>query len=655
MKKRVFWVIKIIVLILLVWGCNRFIRMAVYATDADNTGSRGIEKLDAFYKLKPDTLDVVFVGASHSNFSFIPMVISQENEVDCMDLGTHGLPIFAVPYYLEEICKTQHPKIAVVELYSLSCDVSNSDAKYDEIHRFSDGMRLSRNKYRMIQTLVKKENWTEHVFPIIANHASWKNKEFLMRVAHFFDPTYERNPYFGYEPATTSCCLIPDNPAIHPTDIIPDESFDIPDLHYGYLQQIVDICEREGMQLIFAIAPELYWDNGGNAVYPPALMAMADELGEFLKKNDIPMINYLTLTDEIGLLKSDSFDGPHMNTSGALKVSAHISSYLHAHYSDLLSSCSWDYQKASQSEWDDLMHMQAEAEKVNARRIKAYQLNFEAYPGNMAAYVKLLDDERYITLIAANNCANTYWINDIKDGFNALGLYPDINPGKQQAYAAIVDSGAGKALQISSTGTVTLTGDDAAFSDSPLPVDVSITSGADTYIQVNQKTYRLDQDGYLFVVYDTLLGETVSVTVFNIDGKKQHYSTFDESEAAFHNASKVVNMDISSDSIAVTGASRKATDNGIMIIPTEETACVTLPNADCGHFALRLNIDCVQQTVCEVDYGCGMYCVQLVTGKNEVYIEIDSGAPETPLALNFKENPRGLTIEDIAYAVITPK
>ena len=96
----------------------------------------------------------------------------------------------------------------------------------------------------------------------------------------------------------------------------------ISDLQMEYLNEIYDICQENGTQLLLFKAPREGWHKS----HTDAVTAIAAEKG-------IQFVDYNTLIDEVGLdLAGDFRDKLHLNDFGAEKLSSHFGQFLTDHY-----------------------------------------------------------------------------------------------------------------------------------------------------------------------------------------------------------------------------------------------------------------------------------------------------------------------------------
>ena len=121
-------------------------------------------------------------------------------------------------------------------------------------------------------------------------------------------------------------------------EVIDDEEEDEPaapqekpeDLNFGelpmkYLDKIRELCEKNNIQLILMKAPSLA---------PRWYDEQEEQVQEYVKKYDLPYINFYDLIDTLGIdYETDTYDGGlHMNLSGADKISEYLGELLRNEY-----------------------------------------------------------------------------------------------------------------------------------------------------------------------------------------------------------------------------------------------------------------------------------------------------------------------------------
>ena len=75
------------------------------------------EQYREFYNMEKDTVDVLFLGTSHSYCGFSPQDFYDLHGIRSYNLGSSRQGIWLSYYWLKEALKTQKPKIVVKEVH----------------------------------------------------------------------------------------------------------------------------------------------------------------------------------------------------------------------------------------------------------------------------------------------------------------------------------------------------------------------------------------------------------------------------------------------------------------------------------------------------------------------------------------------------------
>ncbi len=279
-----------------------------------NTGHRGTDAVKGFYLEEPDSLDVLFLGASTMFCTADPKVLEDEFGIKSYDFGASAQALRLTRLFTEEAFKTQHPKVVCVEMlgvckqlkvmdsssvnYSLM-DLPLSWLKVRECYRMTGG-DLGDTLCLLIPFVQYKDRWQE----LTAEDFVSKPLE-LSKGAYTPDLIADERPDFSeyYDADTTE-----------PTEIPADT--------YEALGEIKALCDANGAQLLFFKAPNGGFTKGES-------LAIEKLAAEF----DVPYINMFELMDEMGIdLDHDFRDNTHFNCYGSAKATRYIGEYLQAHY-----------------------------------------------------------------------------------------------------------------------------------------------------------------------------------------------------------------------------------------------------------------------------------------------------------------------------------
>ena len=176
-----------------------------------------------------------------------------------------------------------------------------------------DGMKWSASKVKAVKaSMLPEEKFITYVFPLLRFHSRWselKEEDFKYI---FNKPVVSQSGYLV-------------NKGVHPVDKVPTgkplADYNLPEISYKYLDKMVKLCKENDVELILMKAPVLY---------PYWYKEWDEQIKNYAKKNGLTYINYLNLTDEVGIdYSKDTYDGGlHLNVYGAEKMSRYFGKFL---------------------------------------------------------------------------------------------------------------------------------------------------------------------------------------------------------------------------------------------------------------------------------------------------------------------------------------
>jgi len=235
-----------------------------------------------------NSIDVLVVGDSLSYCSVSPMELWNDHGMAAYVCGQSGQKIQEAFHMLKTVFRTQAPRLVILET--------------DVLFKNQTGIEGIKNVLG---------EWVNYHLPLIREHDIWKvfltGKRYSgenykgFRFRSLVNP-YERGKYM----------------------VETREKQQIPDMVRVYMDGIVELCERNGTELLLLSTP-----SPDNYDYPKH-----NSIEEYAEKH---MIGYLDMNlklNEIGInWKTDSLDqGDHLNFSGAQKVTGYLGQYLKNKY-----------------------------------------------------------------------------------------------------------------------------------------------------------------------------------------------------------------------------------------------------------------------------------------------------------------------------------
>lgn len=239
---------------------------------------------------KENTIDIVVVGDSLSYSSVSPMELWKEHGITTYVCGQPGQKIQETYHMLETAFANQSPKLVILETNTMF-----RGAKSLEFKNIKDTL----------------EEMMINYFTVLRAHDIWKN--FVV------DTDYAEENYKGF---TFRCGVKAYKKGEYMQKT--DRKAEMPDTVVFYMQQIVELCEKNNAKLLLLGTPSPVNYNYGRH----------NSIAAYAKEKNLDYLDMNLITKEIGInWKTDSLDrGDHLNLSGAGKVTKYLGKYLEQKY-----------------------------------------------------------------------------------------------------------------------------------------------------------------------------------------------------------------------------------------------------------------------------------------------------------------------------------
>lgn len=288
-KKALGPVAFVLVFVLILSGLSVFF-VPKYATDFDAPTIAERNSTSIFYE-DDNTVDFLVIGDSESYTSISPMEIFERYGFTGYVSAIPSMRMQQIYYNLKDIYTAQKPKVVLLE-----CNA---------VFRTTGG--------RLKQLQLTAEGVMQRVFPVFKNHNNWKNM--LTNSIKGPQVNGDRDPFKGFDY----------RPKIKPYkggDYMKktDKKADIIKTNSYYLDKIRELCSEQGSELILYNAP-----SPKNSTY-----ARHNTMVQYAETYDLKYVDLNLITDELQIdwSKDTADGGDHLNTSGALKVTAYMGRYL---------------------------------------------------------------------------------------------------------------------------------------------------------------------------------------------------------------------------------------------------------------------------------------------------------------------------------------
>ena len=291
-----------------------------FLPDSDRTAT-------LFYYLPEDTVDILFLGDSHSYCTYISQDIFNQTGITSASLATSSNSIINQYWQLKEAFKKQKIKMVVLETHPLELAGDNEPA--DIYLHFTSGISVipdySINKIRNYMDMnehpygISNEITLFDVFNITrySEDLNRDYKKIIKDSYHLLTNPSSQYTTFGYYPT------IENKPLEKKYTTYDNNSkyYDFTNtLEYEYLLKIYELCKSNGSELI--LSRTIYFANNDFHYFN-------DQIDKWAENNNISLIDYFKLIDECNFdFKTDFRDEQHFNYLGAKKATNYFINYL---------------------------------------------------------------------------------------------------------------------------------------------------------------------------------------------------------------------------------------------------------------------------------------------------------------------------------------
>lgn len=311
--KTIWNLIKICACVCLI--CATFYYGYNYLSTKFKTSGASYEK--SFHMLEEDTIDVLVLGSSHAQYSFIPYFFYEDTGLNSYVLGSQFQPLKVSYQMLKEALKTQTPEVLVLEVYTGTFLVDETTDENDSRYIAAQYKMTGEEKYTTIDYMTNKEKAKEYKNDFLNNHNNWRYLDDFTSLLKE-DDNKIADTEFGFIANYNIWLPVVNYWFTDKYDY--DVDVTLPKEYTDSLNNIYSLCKEKGIQLLLYMMP---MDN------------MTDESQSYLKKiwewadaNEIPYIDFLSNDEQLDLRSFIHHDGFHAYINGAAFVTDYIAEYI---------------------------------------------------------------------------------------------------------------------------------------------------------------------------------------------------------------------------------------------------------------------------------------------------------------------------------------
>ncbi|CAI8252580.1 MAG: Uncharacterised protein [Flavobacteriales bacterium] len=281
--------------------------------------------VEHFNKHSKDSIDLIFLGSSHAEMSYIPFYFDKSLNINSHNFGCGGQRLLLTNIFLEQLIKDSKPKVIILDLFWGSFDYPDSDLEKGLQLATIDELKFSLKKIKLAYEIFGFKNAILALSPTLRNHNDWfniifNNKKHLKSKlwSKGFRGTFDELPTFTIKELNDLNNKIEEFTS-NPNKHNPGHKSEF---NFSELNKTIKFCEKNGIKLILTSSPDL-------KVYDyPISKNFYIALKDFSKSKNIDFINFHLLFNKLKLTNKDFRDHGHLNLIGADKISTYLINYL---------------------------------------------------------------------------------------------------------------------------------------------------------------------------------------------------------------------------------------------------------------------------------------------------------------------------------------
>jgi len=274
-----------------------------------------------FYReVERNSLDIVYLGNSHSKTTFIPEVIDRLLGTNSLHVSTVGSSIYQTQFEFQEVLRYQDPQLIILEANPIYSGSTADDIKSWD-YSFFYAMPFSARKFIYAHRFFDEDDLLKFYLPFTSYHADWKNPEqareradeALELLRQRIDADWQVElPYQGYENYLVSLPLETEYAIDVDSGACP-----IPDFNerLQITENMLQAATQDGQAVVMIETPQFVNPFAGCREQTTALAARYG-------------VEYISLLDDAPRPPLWFGDDEHMTQFGALIASVETAQYL---------------------------------------------------------------------------------------------------------------------------------------------------------------------------------------------------------------------------------------------------------------------------------------------------------------------------------------
>ena len=306
--------IKIMLVCVMAYGIYTYFNQVFINEDIDYGAS--------FHSLPNDTMDVIVLGSSHAQYSFVPNFFYEDTGFSSYVMGSPCQPLEVSYEMLKEALKTQSPQLVILEVYTAMPLRRVCEA--DVCYVAGQYLMTGDEKYNTINYLDEEKAKT-YYNDFLNLHNNWKDATTLSdwKINPKLRKTYDNiDTAFGY---------IYQKPAKSPygnhwkAEVFAETiDVELDELDLESLNNIYNLCHENDIELLLYKTPIDGMDVENQSYL--------HKVWEWANAKDVAYLDFFELQDDLNYLLWLHSDSYHSYVNGAGLITATISDFVKDNY-----------------------------------------------------------------------------------------------------------------------------------------------------------------------------------------------------------------------------------------------------------------------------------------------------------------------------------
>ena len=457
-----------------------------------------------FYKMKPDTVDVLFFGSSVGVDAFSPQQIYNEYGIRSYNLSSEAQSIFMSYYWLKEALRFQHPKAVVMDLYFLGPQ-RNAPVNMNEtmLRKCIDPMKWSPVKAEAVKNIMdasvdyvaehpeyEMSSATSFYLPNIRFHNRWSTG---LEDVDFKKEVYTSAPLKGW--TALLYYIDPElktfTPFVHSGS---EDRAEVHELMAEYLLKIGELCREEDIQLILLNLP-------GCGLQPYGMIdGFVNTCSDLAKEAGADYYNLgeKSIYEQMGVEFPD-WPQSHANFWGSVKLSRYIGKMLKEQYN--IPAVEDEQYESTRAFYDKV--------------VKDANLQ---YIDSLDEYLEAINDPDYTVFFSVCADGTKELPETAQEKLREMGITSDLSGREGVSWIAVVDPETGVTEQLSENEPLDYVGEFGPLA-TRCHLKSTGTNAGDPYssITINSAEYCNNCGGLNIVVWDNVGRTLIDSVTFDTE------------------------------------------------------------------------------------------------------------------------------------------